>query len=192
MNTVALELVPPNLDRGEGAAVAEAQKVARLSVECGIGERLGHVMIPAMIAEDGDRPIEMKPKMDVLPYWSILRPELPVCGLCTQAGFDGDLSDLNQDPMTGIITDAKTGEVVPWPFFGRGSKIQIGDRFLILGERGTVALAKINPKKYEELGRTSYEGIRHPAWTAPVLSRGLLYLRSENTLLCLDVRPKAE
>ena len=68
MRTVALELVPPNLDRATGDAVAEAQKVARLSAEFGMGGRLGHVMIPGMIAEDDDRPIEMKPKMDVLDY----------------------------------------------------------------------------------------------------------------------------
>ena len=44
-----------------------------------------HVMMPGMIEEDGDRPIEMKPKMDVLDFWSIIKPELPgVNGLCTQ------------------------------------------------------------------------------------------------------------
>lgn len=106
-------------------------------------------------------------------------------------GFEGDLSELNQDPSTGVIKDKK-GNVVPWPFFGRGSHIQIGDRFLLLGERGTLALAKINPKKYEELGRCSYSQIRHPAWTAPILSRGLIYLRDEDALICLDVRPNAE
>lgn len=106
-------------------------------------------------------------------------------------GFDGDLGDLNQDPSTGIIKDKK-GNVIPWPFFGRGSQIQIGDRFLLLGERGTLALAKINPEKYEELGRCSYPQIRHPAWTAPVLSRGLIYLRDEDALICLDVRPNAD
>ncbi len=38
-----------------------------------------------MIDEDDDRPIEMKPRMDVLDYWNILRPELPgLRGLCTQ------------------------------------------------------------------------------------------------------------
>lgn len=104
-------------------------------------------------------------------------------------GFEGDVSDLTQDPMTGEIKDKKTGDVVPWPYFGRGSKIQIGDRFLILGERGTLALTKINPKKYEELGRTSYKQIHNPAWTAPVLSRGLVYLRCEDAMICLDVRP---
>lgn len=105
-------------------------------------------------------------------------------------GFDGDLSDLKQDPATGQIQN-KNGEVIPWPFFGRGSKIRIGDRFLILGERGTLALAKINPEKYEELGRTSYKQIHAPAWTAPVLSRGLIYLRCEDALICLDARPKS-
>jgi outer membrane protein assembly factor BamB len=106
-------------------------------------------------------------------------------------GFDGDISDLSQDPRTGVITDKQTGKVLPWPFFGRGSKIRIGDRFLILGERGTLALAKINPNKYEELGRTSYKEIKFPAWTAPVLSRGLIYLRDEDALICLDARVKA-
>ncbi len=104
-------------------------------------------------------------------------------------GFEGDVSDLTQDPMTGELKDKKTGDLVPWPYFGRGSKIQIGDRFLILGERGTLALAKINPKKYEELGRTSYKQIKNPAWTAPVLSRGLVYLRCEDAMICLDARP---
>ena len=48
-------------------------------------------MMPGMIEEDGDRPIEMKPKIDVLDFWSIIKPELPgVNGLCTQvtAFFD--------------------------------------------------------------------------------------------------------
>ncbi|OBK62464.1 mycobacterial-type methylenetetrahydrofolate reductase [Mycolicibacterium fortuitum] len=102
MRTVALELVPPNLDRATGDAVAEAQKVARLSAEFGMGGRLGHVMIPGMIAEDDDRPIEMKPKMDVLDYWSILQPELPgVCGLCTQVTSFSDESALRQR-LTGL------------------------------------------------------------------------------------------
>ncbi len=102
MRTVALELVPPNLDRATGDAVAEAQKVARLSAEFGVGGRLGHVMIPGMIAEDDDRPIEMKPKMDVLDYWSILQPELPgVRGLCTQVTSFSDETALRQR-LTGL------------------------------------------------------------------------------------------
>ena len=107
-------------------------------------------------------------------------------------GYDGELSDLSQDPQTGEIVDKKTGKAVPWPFFGRGSKIQIGDRFIVLGERGTLALVKVNPKKFEELARTSFPEVNYPAWTAPVLSRKRLFLRSENALLCLDLKPPAE
>ncbi len=100
-------------------------------------------------------------------------------------GYEGDISKLTQSPVTGEIKEA-SGKTIPFPLLGRGSKIQIGDRFLILGERGTLALAKINPEKYEELGRMSVAGIKYPAWAAPVLSRGRVYLRSETHLVCLD------
>jgi hypothetical protein len=85
LNTIALELVPSNVERGPQFAIDEARKVVALSAESGIEGRIGHVMIPGMIEEDDDRPIEMKPKLDVLDYWSTIKPELPgVRGLCTQ------------------------------------------------------------------------------------------------------------
>lgn len=85
LNTIALELVPSNVERGADYAVQEARKVLALAAEAGIEGRIRHVMIPGMIEEDDDRPIEMKPKLDVLDYWSIIRPELPgMNGLCTQ------------------------------------------------------------------------------------------------------------
>jgi hypothetical protein len=85
LNTIALELVPSNVERGPQFAIDEAHKVVTLSAEAGIEGRIGHVMIPGMIEEDDDRPIEMKPKLDVLDYWSTIKPELPgVRGLCTQ------------------------------------------------------------------------------------------------------------
>ena len=82
-NTVAVELVPPNLDRAPEERADEARKVMRLSAESGV--RVGHVMIPGMIDEDAGRPVEMKPKLDVLDYWSLIAPDMPgVGGLCTQ------------------------------------------------------------------------------------------------------------
>jgi hypothetical protein len=85
LNTIALELVPPNVERGREQALEDAQKVLKSSAEAGLEGRIRHVMIPGMIEEDSDRPIEMKPKMDVLDFWSIIKPELPgVNGLCTQ------------------------------------------------------------------------------------------------------------
>lgn len=82
-NTVAVELVPPNLDRAPEERAEEARKVMRLSAESGV--RVGHVMIPGMIDEDAGRPVEMKPKLDVLDYWSLIAPDMPgIGGLCTQ------------------------------------------------------------------------------------------------------------
>src|SRR6201996_6363553 len=85
LNTIALELVPPNLERGTEQAVEDAHKVVQLAAKSGIDGRIGHVMMPGLIEEDDDRPIEMKPKLDVLEFWSAIKPELPgVRGLCSQ------------------------------------------------------------------------------------------------------------
>lgn len=110
LNTVALEMVPPNTDRSLTEQVEEAIKVAHLSAETGIAEQIGHVMIPGMIDEDEDRPIEMKPKLDVLDYWRMISPELPgIKGLCTQVTAFSDeaalrtrLTDLVQAGMEGV------------------------------------------------------------------------------------------
>ncbi|WP_329602580.1 mycobacterial-type methylenetetrahydrofolate reductase [Mycolicibacterium phocaicum] len=85
LNTIAFELVPPNIERGPQFAVDEAHKVLLNAAAVGLEGRIRHVMIPGMIEEDGDRPIEMKPKMDVLDFWQLMKPELPgIRGLCTQ------------------------------------------------------------------------------------------------------------
>lgn len=97
LNTIALELVPPNVDRGSEQAVEEARKVLRLSAQTGLDGRIRHVMIPGMIEEDADRPVPMKPKLDVLDFWSIISPELPtVRGLCTQVTAFLDEQSLHQ------------------------------------------------------------------------------------------------
>ena len=85
LNTIALELVPSNVADGRERALQEAHKVLEHSTAFGLEGRIRHVMIPGLIAEDDDRPVEMKPKLDVLDFWSIIQPELPgVSGLCTQ------------------------------------------------------------------------------------------------------------
>lgn len=110
LSTVALEMVAPNTDRSRTEQVEEARKVARISAETGIADLIGHVMIPGMIDEDDDRPVQMKPKLDVLDYWQLIAPELPgVKGLCTQVtAFSGEdalrrrLTDLVAAGMEGI------------------------------------------------------------------------------------------
>jgi Mycobacterial methylenetetrahydrofolate reductase len=102
LSTVALELVPPNLELGREQAVEEAHKVLKAAAETGLEGRIRHVMMPGMIEEDGDRPIEMKPKMDVQDFWSVIKPELPgVNGLCTQVTAFLDESAL-RTRLTGL------------------------------------------------------------------------------------------
>jgi hypothetical protein len=129
LNTIALELVPPNVERGADYAIEEARKVLALSADAGIEGRIRHVMIPGMIEEDDDRPIEMKPKLDVLDYWSIIKPELPgMNGLCTQVTSFLDqptlgsrLADLRDAGFDGIafvgvprtMTDGEGAGVAP-------------------------------------------------------------------------------
>jgi hypothetical protein len=110
LDTVAFELVPPNADLGPEQAVEEARKVLRFSKETGIDGRIRHVMIPGMIEEDDDRPVEMKPRLDVLEFWNIIKPELRgLKGLCTQVtAFMNEeslrhrLSDLRDAGFDGI------------------------------------------------------------------------------------------
>ena len=110
LNTIALELVPPNIADGRERAFEEAHKVTQYCRDAGLDGRIGHVMIPGIIAEDDDRPVPMQQKLDVLDFWSIIKPELPgIGGLCTQVtAFMGEsslgdrLTDLGKAGMEGV------------------------------------------------------------------------------------------
>lgn len=106
------------------------------------------------------------------------------------SGFSGNLSEFGRDRSTGKIVDAKTMKPVPFPYFGRGSLIQVGDRFIVLGERGTLAVVHVNSQEFKEDSRYAFDEIHYPAWAAPVLSNGFMYLRSEDWLLSVDLRTK--
>jgi hypothetical protein len=111
LNTIALELVPPNVERGPEHAIEEARKVLQFSAASGIDDRIQHVMKPGMIDEDDDRPVELKPRLDVLDFWKIIEPELPgLKGLCTQvtafmdeAALGDRLTDLGSAGFEGIV-----------------------------------------------------------------------------------------
>ncbi len=97
MGRVALEFVPPDLEEGQAKAVEEAQKVGELSYKYGIEKSLDHILIPGLIEEDPDRPVEMKPKMDPLDLWKNITNELPnTTGMCTQVTAFMDSEALKQ------------------------------------------------------------------------------------------------
>jgi hypothetical protein len=93
-----------------------------------------------------------------------------------------------------------TGKVM-WsvPDMKRCSLLLVEGHFICLSEDGALRLLKVNPKKYEEVSRVDLkrteEGeevplLQYPAWAAPVLSHGLLYLRGRDRLICLEVIPE--
>jgi hypothetical protein len=98
------------VDRGPEQAMEDAQKVLKSAAESGLEGIIRHVMMPGMIEEDQGRPVEMKPRMDVLDFWSIIKPELPgVRGLCTQVtafmdepALRGRLTALGDSGIEGI------------------------------------------------------------------------------------------
>jgi hypothetical protein len=111
LNTIALELVPPNTQDGKARAHEDAAKLVRYSAESGLDGQIRHVMIPGIIAEDDDRPVPMTSKLDVLDFWSMVKPELTgINGLCTQVtAFMGEaslrrrLTDLTDAGMEGVV-----------------------------------------------------------------------------------------
>lgn len=124
-------------------------------------------------------------------------------------GFYYGFSGRHESEATLRCIDRKTGNVV-WQtdglpaeppagadteieesarFYGRGSAILADGNFVVLGERGLLALVPVNGKEYSEISRFKLPQLRYPCWAAPVLSRGRLYLRSEDFLVCLDLLP---
>jgi hypothetical protein len=161
LNTIALELVPPNVERGLEQAVEDARKVLQFSAEAGIEGRIGHVMIPGMIAEDDDRPVAMKPKRDVLEFWSVIKPELPgVKGLCTQVTAFMDepslrqrLDDLGAAGMEGVVFVGVPRTMND----GEGSGVAPTDALSIydelVGNRGVILI----PTRDGESGRFNFK-----------------------------------
>ncbi len=69
---------------------------------------------------------------------------------------------------------------------GRSAFIWAEGNLIALGERGELALIKASPEKYEEISRVQL--LEYPCWTPPVLSHGLLYIRNETNLVCLNLK----
>ena len=90
--------------------------------------------------------------------------------------------------------DARDGRVL-WsqPRLARSSLLYVDGHFVCLSEDGTLRLIKVNPARYEEVAAVVLKDhgqrlLRYPAWPAPVLSHGLLYIQDERQLVCLDLR----
>ena len=76
--------------------------------------------------------------------------------------------------------------------YGRGSCIIADGKLIVLGEGGLLGLFKPDPHGPEELCRFQVPQLHYPCWAAPVLSRKRLYLRSEDRLVCLDMKNSSQ
>ena len=97
-----------------------------------------------------------------------------------------------------------TGKVA-WkePGLTRSSLLLVDGHFVCLGEDGWLRLLRVNPKKYDEVasiqlrmpgkdGKHDPDGeelLDYPCWAAPILSNGLLYVRGDKRLVCLELIP---
>ena len=85
----------------------------------------------------------------------------------------------NHDRMTGLIVD---------------------NHLILLGEEGSLQLLELNKEKLTVLAEMELDQIRDlrdgkpllrpPSWAPPVLSHGLLYVRSEGKVVCLELIPE--
>jgi outer membrane protein assembly factor BamB len=90
------------------------------------------------------------------------------------------------------LSPARAADSDDLHFYGRGAAILAENKLIALSEWGHLGLVEVNPKQCVEKARHKIPELRYPSWTAPVLSRGRLYLRDENWLICLDLtRPPA-
>lgn len=93
----------------------------------------------------------------------------------------------------------KTGKVV-WGqrVDERASLLWVNNHFIYLGEYGRLMLLKCTPEKMEIISEAvprdenGRQFIEYPAWSAPALSNGLLYIRGKDRLVCFNLRSETE
>jgi outer membrane protein assembly factor BamB len=106
----------------------------------------------------------------------------------------------------------ETGNVM-WsePGLTRCSLLYVDQHFVCLGEDGTLRLLRANPKKYDLVSEVVLRDepdatdakvtdrlvdaatrlLESPAWAAPILSHGLMYVRGKDRVVCLELIPNS-
>ena len=82
------------------------------------------------------------------------------------------------------------------PIDGRSSLLWVDDHLISLSETGELTLIRPNPTKFDLVAKlrlieNGQELLREPAWAAPILAHGLLYVRGNDRLVCLELIPGA-
>ena len=95
--------------------------------------------------------------------------------------------------------DWKTG-AVQWsvPRLTRSSLLYADGHFICLTEAGDLLLLRATPEQFEVVATVQMKDpeapsnplLEYPAWAAPILSHGLLYVRGKDRLVCLELIPQ--
>lgn len=131
-------------------------------------------------------------KFEVDTVWESLGPKSTLRNEWqTSVVLDGYLYGFDNVGGAGPVThltcvNAATGERA-WqqPRFGKGNLIAADGKLLISTMAGELVLVRATPKKFEELGRAVVLGTTRQA---PALADGLVYLRDDREIVCLDLR----
>jgi outer membrane protein assembly factor BamB len=71
---------------------------------------------------------------------------------------------------------------------GKGSLIAADGMLYLLGEGHEMALAEVTPEAYREHGRFKISNHGRPSWAHPIVARGRLYIRDQESLTAYDLR----
>jgi outer membrane protein assembly factor BamB len=105
--------------------------------------------------------------------------------------LDGHLYGFDNVGSAGPVThltcvNAATGKRA-WQQarFGKGNLIAADGKLFCSTMKGELIVVRATPEKYDELGRATVIGTTRQA---PALANGLLYLRDDKEIVCLDLR----
>jgi outer membrane protein assembly factor BamB len=103
--------------------------------------------------------------------------------------------------------ELETGKVM-WsePGLSRCSLLYVDGHFICLSEYGELLLLRANHETFDVVSKTiplvttnaadplarPERLLKYPAWAAPILSHGLMYVRGRGTLVCFELIPAAD
>ena len=106
-------------------------------------------------------------------------------------GYSGNSSGNKGNLVCLRLSDGK----VMWKTHEAGmGTIAYADGYLVcLDIKGNLHLVEASPDKFVKSGefKKAIPDVKHPAWTAPVIANGKLYLRYLQSIICYDIEAKS-
>jgi outer membrane protein assembly factor BamB len=104
-------------------------------------------------------------------------------------GYSGESS--GRDGKFKCVEMATGKEIWSTDEIGWGTIIYADGYLICFDIKGNLYLVKPNPKEFQKIGeiKKAMEDVTNPAWTAPVIANGKLYLRYLQRLVCFNLMP---